>query len=203
MVTIYLIGMLPTLYLFLQIPVIWAAYHTDSARYSLNTIIISNSLCRLVWLVAMLYIICQSTAPFTTIKYFMFPDKASKMFQGYMTSILMASMNARCVSFTLDRILYKEKRETLITGLLMVTAFCFYLPLSVMGPLVSSKTFKESFEKPAQTLNSGLCVTILVQSLRYAVWFFVTETSMFFFYQQALTFHVSISIIIIISDQRY
>ena len=193
--------MLPTLYLFLQILVIWAAYHTDSARYSQNTIIISNSLCRLVWLVAMLYILCQNTAPFTTIIDFMFPDRESKMFQGYLTSILMACMNARCVSFALDRILYKEKRETLLSSLLMLTAFCFYLPLSVMGPLVSSKTFKESFEKPAQPLNSGLCVTILLQSLRYAVWFFITEASMFFFYQQAFTLHVIILIIILITDQ--
>ena len=30
----YLIGILPTLYLFLQIVVIWAAYHTNSAKYS-------------------------------------------------------------------------------------------------------------------------------------------------------------------------
>ena len=197
----YLIGMLPTLYLFLQILFIWAAYHTESARYSQNTIIISNSLCRQVWLVAILYILCQGMAPFTTITDFMFPDTASKMFQGYLTSILMGFINARCVSFALDRILYKEKRETLITSLLMVTAFCFYLPLSMMGPLVSSKTFKDSFEKPAQPLNSGLFVTILVQSLRYAVWFFVTEASMFFFYQQALILHVSSIIVILITDQ--
>ena len=154
-----------------------------------------------MWLVAILYILCQNTTPITTMKDFMFPDKASKMFQGYLTSILMAFMNARCVSFALDRILYKEKRETLLTSLLMVTAFCFYIPLSVMGPLVSSKTFKESFKKPAWALNSSLCVTILVQSVRYAVWFFVTEASMFFFYQQALTRNVSFIIFIIITDK--
>ena len=31
-VTMYLIGVLPTFYLFLQIVVIWAAYHTNSAK---------------------------------------------------------------------------------------------------------------------------------------------------------------------------
>ena len=101
-------------------------------------------------------------------------------------------MNARCVSFALDRILYKEEREkTLLSSLLMVTAFCFYLPLNIQGPLVTSKTFKDSFAKPVQPLTSVLLVRILTQSVRYAVWFMVTEVSLYFLYQHAFTFHVS------------
>ena len=32
MVTMHLIGMMPTLYLFMQVIVIWTAYHTNSAK---------------------------------------------------------------------------------------------------------------------------------------------------------------------------
>jgi D-alanyl-lipoteichoic acid acyltransferase DltB (MBOAT superfamily) len=144
-------------------------------------------------LVAISYILCLDMTPLSTMKQYMFPDKASQLYQGYLTSILLACMNARCVSFALDRIMYKEKRETLVTSFLMVTAFCFYLPLCVMGPLVSSKTFKDSFEKPLQPLDKRFCVNILRQSLRYAVWFTVIEISQYCVYQQAFTLHVSIS----------
>ena len=127
-------------------------------------------------------------------KDYLFPDYPSQLYQGYLTSVLLAWINARCVSFALDRIWYKVERESLVTSFLMVTAFSFYLPLGVMGPLVSSKTFKESFTSPAPVLTRAACLDILTQCVRYAVWFSVTDISLYFLYQQALTLHVSINI---------
>ena len=49
----------------------------------------------------------------------MFPDHASQMTEGYLTSVLLAWVNARCVSFCLDRIwgrVEPEQVETLING---------------------------------------------------------------------------------------
>eukprot|EP00092_Neocalanus_flemingeri_P032713 GFUD01035582.1.p1 GENE.GFUD01035582.1~~GFUD01035582.1.p1 ORF type:complete len:532 (+),score=158.44 GFUD01035582.1:59-1654(+) len=177
-VTMYLIGVLPTLYLFLQIVVIWAAYHTNSAK--------------VVWVVSISYILCLNMFPLKTMKDSLFPDHASQLYQGYLTSVLLAWINARCISFALDRIWYKVERETVVTSFLMLTAFCFYLPLGVMGPLVSSKTFKDSFAAPLQPLDRTLCVTVLSSCLRYGVWFTVTDVSLYFLYQQALTLHPSI-----------
>lgn len=176
--TMYLIGILPTLYLFLQIVVIWAAYHTNSAK--------------VVWVVAISYILCLNIFPLKTMKDSLFPNHASQLYQGYLTSVLLAWINARCVSFALDRIWYNVERESVANSLLMLTAFCFYLPLGVMGPLVSSKTFKESFTNPLPPLDKTVFVDIMKQSLRYAVWFCVTDVSLYFLFQQALTLHPDI-----------
>ena len=151
-------------------------------------------MCRVVWVVAIYYILYLNKFPLKTMKDSMFPDHTSQMYQGYLTSVLLAWINARCVSFALDRIWYKVEKETVVTSFLMLTAFCFYLPLGVMGPLVSSKTFKDSFAAPLQPLDRTLCVNILSKSLRYGVWFTVTDVSLYFMYQQALTLHVSIHI---------
>ena len=62
------------------------------------------------------------------------------MYEGYLTSILLAWVNARCVSFALDRLWGRTDPEPgQLAGLLNITAFSFYLPLGVMGPLVTSK----------------------------------------------------------------
>ena len=142
-------------------------------------------------MVAISYILCLDMFPLKDMKNALFPDHASQLYQGYLTSVLLAWINARCVSFALDRIWYKVERETVATSLLMITAYCFYLPLGVMGPLVSSKTFKESFTSPLPPLTKAACLDILTQCLRYAVWFSVTDISLYFLFQQALTLHVS------------
>jgi len=175
LVTMYLIGILPTLYLCLQIAVLWTAYLTNSAK--------------VVWVVAVSYILCLNMFPLKNMKDSLFPDHSSQLYQGYLTSVLLAWINARCVSFALDRIWHKVEKETLLSSLLMIIAYCFYLPLGVMGPLVSSKIFKESFFKTLQPLDRSLCRNIVVGCVRYGVWFIVTDISLYFLYQQSLTLH--------------
>ena len=147
---------------------------------------------RVVWVVAISYILCLNMFPLKTMKDSLFVDRASQYYQGPLTSVFLSFMNLRCVSFALDRIWNKVERETLVTSFLMLTAFCFYLPLLVLAPLVSSKTFKDSFEKTPQPLDKTFWVNILSQSLRYGLWFTVTDVSLYFMYQQAFTLHVSI-----------
>ena len=49
----------------------------------------------------------------------------------------------RCVSFALDRIWGDVAREgSHAEGLLHLAAFCFYLPLGIMGPLINSDVFE-------------------------------------------------------------
>ena len=148
---------------------------------------------RVVWVVAISYIFCLNIHPLRTMKESMFQDSASQLYQGPLTSVFLAVMNLRCVSFALDRILYKVERENVFFSFLMLTAFCFYLPLLIVAPQVSSKTFRESFEKPLHSLNYGFWVNVVLQCLRYGLWFIVTDVSLYFIYQQAFALHVSIN----------
>ena len=92
-------------------------------------------------------------------KDWLFPDYHSQMTEGYLTSILLAWINARCVSFCLDRYWGRVERETdLMAGFAMLTAYCFYLPLGIMGPLVTSKKFKDGAERAERPLGSELLV---------------------------------------------
>ena len=148
-------------------------------------------MCRVVWLVSISYIICQETFPLKTMKDYIFADKASQYYQGPITSIILLFMNNCCVSFALDRIWNKVEREPVLTSFLMITAYCFYFPLLFCATQVSSKTFKDSFEKPSPPLNISFCVNILIQSIRFGVWFLVTDVSLYFMYQKAFAKYVS------------
>ena len=57
----------------------------------------------LVWAVAISYILLLNTWPLQDLKNSMFPDHNSHMLEGYLTSVILAWVNARCVSFCLDR----------------------------------------------------------------------------------------------------
>ena len=135
---------------------------------------------------------CQQTNPVLALKHFMFPDFSSKMLEGYITNILMGFINARCISFSLDRILYREKQDGAITGLGKMIAFCVYLPLVVMGPLVKSSAFKQSFEKLPEMKDLKFVKKIFIQTLRFSFWFLVTEISLCFIYQGAFSKQVII-----------
>ena len=72
-----------------------------------------------MWAVAISYILLLNSWPLQDLKDAMFPDHASQMTEGYLTSVLLAWINARCVSFCLDRIwgrVEPEQVEPLING---------------------------------------------------------------------------------------
>ena len=72
-----------------------------------------------MWAVAISYILLLNSWPLQDLKDAMFPDHASQMTEGYLTSVLLAWINARCVSFCLDRIwgrVEPEQVETFING---------------------------------------------------------------------------------------
>ena len=148
-------------------------------------------MCRIVWFVAISYILCLNVFPLRTMKEYLFKTHASQLYEGYLTSVLLAWINARCVSFSLDRIWGNVEKESLLQGLLMLVAFCFYLPLGIMGPLVTSKTFKQSFSSPSSPVDKSRLKDILTQVLRYTLWFCVTDISLYFLFQQAFTLKVS------------
>lgn len=176
-VTMYLIGVLPTIYLFLQITLVFLAYFTTSSA-------------KAVWVVSISYILCLNIYPLKDFRNYIFSTENSQFYEGYLTSILLAWMNARCVSFSLDRLWNKvEPEDNFWSGYLHLTAYCFYLPLGVMGPLVSSRKFKESLTRTPQTLNKELGSFVVLQTLRYLLWFTVTDISLYFMYQQAFTLH--------------
>ena len=148
----------------------------------------------LVWAVSISYILLLNTFPLKDMKDWLFPDYNSQMHEGYLTSVLLAWINARCVSFCLDRQWGRVEREpSMGASFVMMTAFCFYLPLGIMGPLVTSKKFKESSEKDGRPLRFELLFDVIFGSVRYLVWMVVTELSTYFTFQQALTYHVSMS----------
>ena len=79
------------------------------------------------------------------------------------------------------------------TGLafLHLVSYCFYLPLGIMGPLVTSKKFKESTEREERALGSKLLVEAMFGFARYGLWLCVTDISTYITFQQAFTYHVS------------
>ena len=146
----------------------------------------------LVWAVSISYILLLNTFPLKDMKDWLFPDYASQMHEGYIVSVYMAWINARCVSFCLDRYWARVERETgLVEGFTMLTAYCFYLPLGIMGPLVTSKKFKESTVREERPLGSQLLLDTVTGFARYGLWLCVTDISTYITFQQAFTYHVS------------
>ena len=147
---------------------------------------------RLVWAVSISYILLLNTFPLKDMKDWLFPDYPSQMHEGYLTSVLLAWINARCVSFCLDRYWGRVDREaSLVEGFIMLTAYCFYLPLGIMGPLVTSKKFKEGTERPLRPLGLQLLAGTVVGFARYGLWLTVTDISTFITFQQSFTYYVS------------
>ena len=70
-----------------------------------------------MWAVAISYILLLNSWPLQDLKDAMFPDHASQMTEGYLTSVLLAWINARCVSFCLDRIWGRVEPEQVETVL--------------------------------------------------------------------------------------
>ena len=93
-----------------------------------------------------------------------------------------------------------EREQSLISSFLMLSAFCFYLPLGIMGPLVTSKKFKDSHERAAPSLSLRLVSDVVLGVLRYCFWIMVTDVSTYFIYEQALTHHVRMINIVIDSE---
>ena len=148
---------------------------------------------RLVWAVSISYILLLNTYPLNELKDWIFPDHNSQMYEGYLTAVLIAWINARCVSYCLDRIWGRvEREEGVMSGLVMLTAYCFYLPLGIMGPLVTSKKFKDSFDREPSPLSFRLFFDAIFGAIRYFLWLCVTDISTYITFQQAFTYHVSI-----------
>lgn len=142
----------------------------------------------MVWAVSISYILLLNTYPLNDLKDWIFPDQTSQMYEGYLTAVLMAWINARCVSYCLDRIWGRVQREEgVISGLVMLSAYCFYLPLGIMGPLVTSKKFKDSFDKEPSSLSFRFFFDAIYGILRYFLWLCVTDISTYVTFQQAFT----------------
>ena len=93
-----------------------------------------------------------------------------------------------------------EREQSLISSFLMLSSFCFYLPLGIMGPLVTSKKFKDSHERAAPPLSLRLVSDAVLGVLRYCFWIMVTDVSTYFIYEQALTHHVRMMNIVVDSE---
>ena len=114
------------------------------------------------------------------------------MYEGYLTAVLMAWINARCVSYCLDRIWGRvEREEGLLSGFVMLSAYCFYLPLGIMGPLVTSKKFKESFISEPYPLSFRFPCDAIFGTMRYFFWLCITDISTYVTFQEAITYHVN------------
>jgi hypothetical protein len=178
-VSMYLLGVYPTLYLFLQIIIIFLASFTNSALF--------------VWFCAISYVLAQNYYPLNIINKKLFPTYDSQMYESYLTSVTSAWINARCVSYSLDRIWGDvSSDESAVTSFAKLTSYCFYLPTGVMGPLITYKKYHDSLWAAVRPLDRGWLRSALLQSFRYLLWFCVTDISLYFFYQQSLALHPNI-----------
>jgi len=167
--TISLVGLKPVLYMMVQLILIFLVYLlTNKAIF--------------VWIVALGY--TQLKIKFDD---YVFQTYEDWVFAGYLTMVSTAWMNSRCVSFCLDRIWGRVPTESsIIESFMNLTAYCFYLPLGVMGPLITSKEFKEGMEK-RHDLDSKLAKFTIGEALKYLIWFLVLELQICYVYNQSFT----------------
>jgi len=174
MTTAYLLGVQPVISVFIQTTFIFLAY-----------IMFNNSL--IVWIAALGYSQALARPPFNQMFGNMFTYDDNYRFKFIMTGIMTAWVNIRCVSFCMDRITGRVTREeSLLTSFIGLIAYCFYLPLGIMGPLITSKQFKEGLEK-SSPFNLSSVRLILIQSLRYLIWIVVTDILLCAFFHQAFS----------------
>lgn len=177
--TAYVIGVLPVLFVFLQLGFLYLAFLTKSPVF--------------VWFSAIGYILCLNIFPLRNMKEFLFYDYELLAYEGYLTSVITAWINARCVSFALDRIWGRVSQEkTHLQGLLKLTAYCFYMPLCLMGPLVTSSCYEASLNQTPVSLHRSWWTNLVIQVLRYLLWICVTDISLYFLYQHSFSHHVQI-----------
>jgi len=63
---------------------------------------------------------------------------------SFVANVWIAWINSRCTSFCLDTIWSEDLRKRpMSTQMLHFSAYVFYLPVSVMGPIVNYDAFKE------------------------------------------------------------
>lgn len=95
-----------------------------------------------VWLSAILIIIFNDLEPISSFKNWSFQD--SSWHTKYVTHVTMFWINSRCVSFCLDHLWQEVPQESSKSWkFLQMCAFCFYLPISVQGPLINYKDYYE------------------------------------------------------------
>jgi len=170
--TILLIGLPPVLLIFIQMLVIFSSYFVSNHA-------------GVVWMVTMTWSQLKDKVLDDTIRRHVFAG--SDRWSEYITHIMAAWVSCRCVSFCLDRIWKNVEREkSVFTALVNLTAFCFYLPLGIMGPLITSKQFKEAIEK-SSSFNKQYVFFTVTQAFRFLFWYLTIEIFLCIFYQNAIS----------------
>jgi len=146
---------------------------------------------KVVWMVSISCLVSLHNLPMGALMDAMFPDKDNRKYLEPLTSVLLVSVNITSVSFALDRICNKVERKSMYRELIMLTGYCFYFPLFVCGPFVSSKIYKESLSRPQQILDRTFWTHTILHVLKYGLWFTVTDVSLYFIYQQAFSYDPS------------
>lgn len=101
---------------------------------------------------------------------------------AYITIITIFWMNLRCVSYSLDVIGSKEKRD-----LIALISYCLYLPTAFCGPLIPYKDFIDSYKNNNKLFNRIL--QLLFDIGRFLFWMFFAEFCLHFIYVNATGFH--------------
>ena len=109
-----------------------------------------------VWGVAFGIILCNDTSVIGAFKKWSFEE--SDWFVVYITHVTMFWINSRSVSFCLDYIWNEipvDLRESRLVKFTKMTAFCFYLPNGIGGPLINYKDYYEGVSIQSFFQNSN------------------------------------------------
>lgn len=122
------IGLLGSVYLCLQPVVFFVA--TVVTRSSMLCYAISLSL-----------MLAKELGPLGTLHHYVLPVDED-YYPAYIASVCFAWINSRCLSFCLDMIWGEvSPSQSAFKNFVNLLAYTFYLPLSIMGPLVNYKEF--------------------------------------------------------------
>ena len=100
-----------------------------------------------VWIISLAIIVFNDFGLIAQLKEFAFEDAS---WQGrYITHVTMNWINSRCVSFCLDVIWgdVKDHDHWNLSNFMKLLSFCFYLPLTISGPLINYKDFHYGVSK--------------------------------------------------------
>jgi len=108
----------------------------------------------------------------------------------YMCHVTWAWINARCLSFCLDKIdgVVKDPDNSKLDDFIDMVCHSLYLPSAVSGPIIVYRKFHKGMRSDYRPWTMERLSNFVMQICRYAFWWFFIELSLHFFHQNAFKY---------------
>ncbi|RWS15907.1 protein-cysteine N-palmitoyltransferase HHAT-like protein, partial [Dinothrombium tinctorium] len=123
--------------------------------------------------------------PFAIIKNYLLLDED----QSFLFEVSVAWLNARCLSFSIDRI---HKTSLTFHDFLLITSYCLYLPSFFTGPINDYLSFVSNITNESTHQSSHTMRRSLLNIARYLFWALILDMLLHFVYSSSVyyNFHI-------------